>query len=89
MKTYTIGRLAAAAGVPASTVRYYEREGILTPDERTAGNYRQYGERALERLRFSRPATVGRFPPRRNLNGTAFRYSCLVDVVSWPDKGAR
>ena len=56
MKTYTIGRLAAAAGVPTSTVRYYEREGILTPDERTAGNYRQYGERAFERLRFVRSA---------------------------------
>lgn len=53
---YTIGRLARAAGVPASTVRYYERSRLLRPDGRTEGNYRVYGPEALARLRFIRAA---------------------------------
>lgn len=53
---YTIGRLAREAGVPASTVRYYERSRLLRPDGRTDGNYRIYGTAALARLRFIRAA---------------------------------
>ncbi|MDP3940383.1 MAG: MerR family transcriptional regulator [Deltaproteobacteria bacterium] len=53
---YTIGRLAREVGVPASTVRYYERSRLLRPDGRTEGNYRIYGPEALERLRFIRAA---------------------------------
>lgn len=59
---YTIGQLARAAGVPTSTVRYYERVGLLQPAGRTAGNYRLYGEEALERLRFIREAQATGFP---------------------------
>jgi DNA-binding transcriptional MerR regulator len=51
---YTIGQLARAAGVPTSTVRYYERIEPLQPAGRTAGNCRRYGDEALERLRFIR-----------------------------------
>jgi DNA-binding transcriptional MerR regulator len=54
--TYTIGQLAHAARVPASTVRYYERIGLLSPEGRTAGNYRLYGEGAVVCLRFIRAA---------------------------------
>ena len=32
---YTIGELARVAGVPATTVRFYERKGLLRPDGRT------------------------------------------------------
>jgi len=52
----TIGKLAKAARVPTSTIRYYERIGLLRADARTDGNYRVYGEAALERLRFIRAA---------------------------------
>lgn len=52
----TIGQLAKAAGVPTSTVRYYERAGLLRPAARTAGNYRLFSEDDLERLRFIRAA---------------------------------
>ncbi len=31
----TIGRIAEAAGVAATTLRYYEREGILHPGGRS------------------------------------------------------
>jgi DNA-binding transcriptional MerR regulator len=59
--TYTIGQLAQAAGVPTSTVRYYERIELLQPARRTAGNYRLYGDEALEQLRFIRAAQATGF----------------------------
>jgi DNA-binding transcriptional MerR regulator len=59
--SYTIGRLAREAAVPASTIRYYERRGLVQPDGRTEGNYRLYSEAALERLRFVRAAQEAGF----------------------------
>ncbi|MCB1188120.1 MerR family transcriptional regulator [bacterium] len=53
-QVYSIGSLASSAGVPVSTVRYYERIGLLLPRERSDSGYRQYGEAELERLRFVR-----------------------------------
>ncbi len=61
MNRYTIGQLARAAGVPVTTLRYYERSGLLTPEYRTAGNYRAYTPAALERLRFIRAAQATGF----------------------------
>jgi DNA-binding transcriptional MerR regulator len=58
---FTIGQLAAEAGLPASTLRYYERAGLLKPMGRSAGNYRLYGEEALARLRFIRAAQATGF----------------------------
>ena len=55
-QTYTIGTLAKRAGVPISTVRYYERTDLLRPDGRSDGNYRLYGPDALARLQFIRAA---------------------------------
>jgi DNA-binding transcriptional MerR regulator len=49
-----IGELAARGGVTAKTVRYYESIGLMTAPERRANGYREYGEGALERLRFIR-----------------------------------
>lgn len=58
---YTIGQLAGAAGLPTSTLRYYERAGLLKPAGRSDGNYRLYDEDALERLRFIRAAQATGF----------------------------
>ena len=38
-----IGELARQAGVDVQTVRYYEREGLITAPSRTASGYRAYG----------------------------------------------
>ena len=54
--TYTIGSLAKATSVPVSTLRYYERIGLLVPGHRSAGNYRLYDAADLERLRFIKAA---------------------------------
>jgi len=51
-----IGELARRAGVNVQTVRYYERRGLLPEPPRRGSGYRDYGEDALERLRFIRRA---------------------------------
>src|SRR5689334_5180940 len=56
MSAYTIGQVAKAAGVPTSTIRFYERTGLFRADARSGSNYRQYSPRALERLRFIKSA---------------------------------
>src|SRR5262249_32464633 len=58
---YTVGQLSRAADVPTSTVRYYERVGLLQPDGRSSGNYRVYSLAALKRLRFIRAAQATGF----------------------------
>jgi DNA-binding transcriptional MerR regulator len=50
--TYTIGKLASAAGVHVETIRYYERRGLLAPPPRSVGGYRQYSSDDLWRLQF-------------------------------------
>lgn len=61
MDAFTIGQLAKEAGVPTSTVRYYERIGLVAPEGRSSGNYRVYTTQALERLRFIRAAQATGF----------------------------
>ncbi len=51
----TIGKLAAAAGVNASAVRYYERRGLMPQPDRISGQ-RRYGPDAIARLRTIRAA---------------------------------
>ncbi len=52
----TIGEIANAVGVATSTLRYYEREGLLKPAQRSPAGYRLYDPQAVERLRFIRAA---------------------------------
>ena len=83
----TIGELARAAGVPTSTVRYYERVGLLEPAGRTVGNYRVYGDAALERLQFIRAAQATGFtldditsllPLQAGTPATCEKVQCLI-----------
>ena len=47
----TIGEVADRAGVATSAVRYYERRGLLSPDDRVSGQ-RRYRHDTLRRLVF-------------------------------------
>jgi DNA-binding transcriptional MerR regulator len=47
-----ISELADQVGIPTSTVRYYERIGLLGPPARTASGYRDYDEESATRLLF-------------------------------------
>ncbi len=52
----TIGEAAKAAGVAPTTLRYYEREGLVKPTARSAAGYRLYDGEAAQRLKFIRSA---------------------------------
>jgi MerR family copper efflux transcriptional regulator len=56
MQALGIGQLSKRGGVGIDTVRYYERNGLLTPRSRLASGYRRYGDIELDRLRFIRRA---------------------------------
>lgn len=45
-----IGELAKRTDTPASTIRYYEQQGLLPKTKRGSNGYREYDEGALERL---------------------------------------
>jgi DNA-binding transcriptional MerR regulator len=47
-----VSALAARVGVAPDTIRYYEKAGLLPAPTRTASDYRQYDETAVDRLRF-------------------------------------
>ncbi|MDQ3574653.1 MAG: redox-sensitive transcriptional activator SoxR [Actinomycetota bacterium] len=51
----TIGAVAARTGVATSTLRYYEREGLVS-SERSSGGQRRYPREVLRRVAFIRTA---------------------------------
>ncbi len=53
---HTIGKVAALAGVSPDTLRYYEKEHLITPASKTAAGYRLYGDAAVRRIRFIKTA---------------------------------
>ena len=53
---YTIGKLATLAGVSTDTLRYYEKEGLITPASKTDAGYRLYNDEAWRRIRFIKHA---------------------------------
>lgn len=48
---YTVGEIAKVLGVPASTLRYYDKEGLLPFVERSSGGVRLFQEKDFEWLR--------------------------------------
>jgi MerR family redox-sensitive transcriptional activator SoxR len=50
---FTIGELSLRSGVAASTLRFYERRGLIS-SHRTPGNQRRYDDNALRRVAFVR-----------------------------------
>lgn len=46
----TVNEMSKRTGVSVRTLHYYDQIGLLKPEAHTAGGYRLYGEKALERL---------------------------------------
>ena len=51
-----IGELSKNTGFQVETLRYYEKQGLLTPISRTASGYREYDKESLKQLHFIRKA---------------------------------
>ena len=47
---YTIRDVSEKTGLSAHTLRYYEKEGLITGVERSQGGFRQYSDEDLEAL---------------------------------------
>lgn len=53
-QTFTIGKLASAAGVGVETIRFYQRRGLLREPPRPLGGVRRYQSADVARVRFVR-----------------------------------
>ena len=74
IQSFTIGRLAAAAGVHVETVRFYQRRGLLIEPSRTEGQVRRYSDADVERLRFIKRA--------QNVGFTLSEIQALLELRS-------
>ncbi len=52
----TIGKVAKLAEVSIDTIRYYERNGLLSPAQKSGAGYRLYNDEAVRRLNFIKHA---------------------------------
>jgi DNA-binding transcriptional MerR regulator len=48
--SYSVGQVAAFAGVTVRTLHHYDKAGLLSPSDRSQAGYRLYGEADLVRL---------------------------------------
>lgn len=79
----TIGKLAVLAEVSTDTLRYYERERLLTPGGKSEGGYRLYDKAAVGRVRFIKRAQHCGFTLAEILELLSLRNSdaaCCGDV---------
>ncbi len=67
---YTIGQASDASRLPADTIRYYERTGVLPPVGRGPNRYRGYTSEHIETLRFA-----------RRLRELGIPQSSMVDLI--------
>ncbi len=56
MESLTIGQLAQRAGVGVETIRFYEREGLISEPPRRPSGYRDYPLETVARIVFIRRA---------------------------------
>lgn len=52
----TIGKLAAQTDLSTNALRFYEREGLLSPSTKSDSGYRLYDDTAVARVRFIKHA---------------------------------
>ncbi len=74
-----MSQLAESAGVPASTVRYYERVGLLSPARRAGNGYRLFDHSSLDELAFINRA-----------KGIGMSLEEIAELLTvWPDTECR
>ena len=76
MSTVLIGELSRITGVNIETIRYYEREAILSPPQRDSGNRRIYQDNDIRRLNFI-----------HKCRGLGFSLKEITSLLSLVDSG--
>ena len=61
MSLFTIGEVAKQTGISVETVRFYEKQGLITKPQRTSAGYRQYSPEAIRKVHFIRRAKAAGF----------------------------
>ncbi|MFG3497763.1 MerR family transcriptional regulator [Streptomyces sp. NPDC047928] len=77
---WSIGELAARAGVTVKTVRHYSDRGLLPEAARSSGGHRRYGPEALDRLRLIRSLRTLDLPVP-DVGRVLEREEALEDVI--------
>ena len=77
---YTVGEMAKLLDIPASTLRYYDKEGLLPFVERSSGGIRLFRESDFEWLRRRSSGVLLTPMPMTAtvLCRSEVRYSCKV-----------
>ena len=52
----TIGKIAEISGMTTDAIRYYEKEGLVAPRQKSDAGYRLYDDSAVRRLHFIKQA---------------------------------
>jgi Hg(II)-responsive transcriptional regulator len=82
--TLRIGELASKCKVNLETIRYYEREGLMRPPQRTLSGHRAYAQGDVLRLRFIQQSKALGFTLSEIKELLAFRvapHQPCIDVV--------
>ena len=61
MTALTIGKLADLTGTTTDTLRYYEKMGLIKPDDRSQAGYRLYATDTVKVIQFIRGAKALNF----------------------------
>lgn len=79
----TIGKVAELAGLTTDAIRYYEKEGLVSPQKKSAAGYRLYDDSAVGRLHFIKQAQGCGFTLAEIMQLVTFQTldsSCCSDV---------
>lgn len=71
-----IGEVAEAAQTPVSTVRFYERKGLVAAPDRSGNGYRRYADDTVDRIIFIRRA-----------QGAGISLQDIGDILAIRDSG--
>ena len=80
-----IGEIAKKSDIPASTIRFYEKEGLLPDAHRSSSGYRIYNNDILEYIQFIKVGQMLGFKlhelPALMRNGTSPDHDALLQIL--------
>ena len=89
---YTVGEMAKKLDVPASTLRYYDKEGLLPFVERSSGGIRMFQESDFEWLQVIGCMNSSARRPMNSASGrpsASARWGVMPVIIVAPGEGSR